>query len=293
MARIDLNENLHAQDLFSDLRKEEEIREDKKFIIHPNKNLEKILSEFEQVANLGWIETYTTEIFDRFYNTLDTLSGIYGNKDLLTLSAIAKDYEKIIVYGDIFGIFFSCLINKSSSKEITLLTSGFDFHFIGNKNNGKKIIVEGDLGDQVGRGMKKGLIKVSGNTKDNTGIMMAGGKLVIRGCTGTALGQSMINGTIHVSGDTGNLVGEGMNGGELEIKGNTGDYLGVYMRAGKISVDGYAGFNIGHGMTGGKIYLNSDYTSISRAVHGGEIYHKGNPIILYGKPVKGADIKWS
>jgi formylmethanofuran dehydrogenase subunit C len=56
------------------------------------------------------------------------------------------------------------------------------------------------------------------------------------------------------------------------------------MKKGDIVVEGNAGLNIGEAMTGGNIHLNGDY-QLSDRINGGNIYHKGKPIVLNGRKV--------
>ncbi|WP_181704110.1 formylmethanofuran dehydrogenase subunit C [Chthonobacter albigriseus] len=113
---------------------------------------------------------------------------------------------------------------------------------IGRSLNGGRIIVDGDVGAYLGRGMKKGAIEVSGSaTGPYAGTMMTGGAIRIGGdaADGTA---GSVPGAMH-----------GMAGGLMVIAGAAGAYLGDRMRRGVIVVLGGTGDAAGARMVGGTI----------------------------------------
>ena len=117
---------------------------------------------------------------------------------------------------------------------------------------------------------------------DHVGEGMANGELVIEGDVGDDLGASMKGGTIRVTGDAGARVGgpsatsrRGMTGGRMVIQGNAGDYLGLRMRRGWIVVGGRAGKSPGYRMLAGTIALGG-----GPADHPGLEMRRGSILLL-------------
>nr|WP_052322766.1 hypothetical protein [Methanotorris formicicus] len=59
---------------------------------------------------------------------------------------------------------------------------------------------------------------------------MTSGKIIINGNVGIQLGSEMKGGEIIVNGNAGNWVGREMKGGLIKINGNAGDYVGSAYR---------------------------------------------------------------
>jgi formylmethanofuran dehydrogenase subunit C len=108
---------------------------------------------------------------------------------------------------------------------------------------GGRIVVSGDVGQQVGRGMSGGTIVVSGNAGRLAGSGMSGGRIEIGGNAGDLAG--------------GPLPGEmaGMRGGVIRIRGNVGERAGDRMRRGLLVIEGRAGANAASRMIGGTLVV--------------------------------------
>ena len=141
------------------------------------------------------------------------------------------------------GVFLSVLINLGRDNNYIVNTLNWNDcpDFLG-MLNAKNIIVKGDVGEYLGKSMRKGHIRVEGNALDFVGLHMRGG-------------------SISIEGGVNDLAGSDMKGGTIEIRGN-------------------AGGAVGHCMGGGQIHLEGDYDTLNvNFVYSGKIYHKGKLIV--------------
>lgn len=132
-----------------------------------------------------------------------------------------------------------------------------------------QIIINGNVGLQLGSEMKGGKIKVNGNASSWIGMEMQGGIIEINGNAGDYIGcayrgnwRGMKGGKIIINGNAGNNVGGGMVDGIIHIKGNVGNFCGIQMKGGEIIVDGNAGRAPGAEMVGGKIQIKGKIDSL-------------------------------
>jgi formylmethanofuran dehydrogenase subunit C len=116
----------------------------------------------------------------------------------------------------------------------------------------------------IGRGMKGGRIRVTGNAGMHLGAGMKGGAIEVSGDVGDWLGAEMSGGRIRVGGNAGGQVGAacrgslvGMSGGTILIGGTAGLEVGMRMKRGIIVVGGRARDFAGLEMLGGTILLGS------------------------------------
>ena len=121
---------------------------------------------------------------------------------------------------------------------------------VANKRVPQTIIFEGDLSRIDFLGFKNDGIRitVNGSVGNYLGCMMSGGKVVVNGSAGHYLGAMMSGGSLTVCGNIGNYAGsnlpgemEGMAGGQLVVKGNAGNNFCRRMRRGFAFVHGDAG----------------------------------------------------
>lgn len=140
------------------------------------------------------------------------------------------------------GTFLSALINNGNGNDFHICTKHLLFP-IGDLcyENTKNVVIEGDVGENLGEFMKSGKIIVN-NTGEFTGYHMKGGEIL-------------------VEGEVGNCLGCGMEDGSITVKGNAGDSVGLSMKGGKIVVNN-AGREVGKSMTGGEIQVEGSYRSI-------------------------------
>ncbi len=168
----------------------------------------------------------------------------YTNEDITELCFHAEDFKKYDSLlekqrGPTFdrgtgeryiGIFLSALIfadqeQTKTKKEYIIFTEEFQTKLfqLGMRNTRAHIIIQGNVGDSLGRQMEGGTIIVYGNTEDNAGKEMTNGEIVIQGNTGALLGCEMKGGSIHLEKNAGNSIGNSMSGGKIFINGNIGE----------------------------------------------------------------------
>lgn len=187
---------------------------------------------------------------------------------------------------DIAGVFLSVLMNRSETKEFYFNTGDFNYlENIGVKNNGKRIVIGGIGGNNLGAYMDEGSIHVKGDAGVNLGYRMKGGLIEVDGDADELLAADMKGGKIIVKGKARvEGVADLMKGGELIIGG---DVLHACsgMENGTVTINGYVN-RIGR-IKGGTIYLNGAYDEIETYDEsdsgGGEIYHKDKLIVKDGK----------
>ncbi len=134
--------------------------------------------------------------------------------------------------------------------------------------------VEGDGSDDVelrgdlknvkwlGKGMKSGILRASGNVGMHLGAYMKGGTIEVAGNASDWVGAEMTNGTIRVAGDAGGQLGgayrgslSGMNGGIIVIGGTGQLEIGIRMKRGVIVIGGRVRDFAGLQMKGGTLFL--------------------------------------
>jgi formylmethanofuran dehydrogenase subunit C len=122
------------------------------------------------------------------------------------------------------------------------------------------LIVEGDVGDYAGAGMRGGAILVRGDARDLAACEMAGGSLTIEGSAGDFAASTlpgsmdgMRGGTLTIKGSVGARCGDRMRRGSVVIFGDAGDFLASRLVAGTIALGGTAGAHVGYGMRRGSI----------------------------------------
>ena len=76
-----------------------------------------------------------------------------------------------------------------------------------------RIIGHGSTLDGAGRGLRAGLIAISGNAGDGLGAAQSGGTLLVTGTAGHRAGLGQTGGTLAVLGSTGRLAGDRQAGG--------------------------------------------------------------------------------
>ncbi len=125
-----------------------------------------------------------------------------------------------------------------------------------------EITVQGDSGENAGRGMRGGRLRIAGNAGDWTGRGMHGGQLWVTGNAGDFTGAAepsephgMNGGSITILGNAGQRTGDHMRRGLIVVHGNTGNYCASRMLAGTIAVFGKTGVGIACGMRRGSLIL--------------------------------------
>lgn len=103
------------------------------------------------------------------------------------------------------------------------------------------VVVEGDVGDEVGVGMAGGSIEVHGRAGARAGAAapaarrgMTGGELIVRGDAGAECGALMRRGLVAVGGTVADHAGVGMIAGTLLAFGDVGPVPGLWSKRGSI-----------------------------------------------------------
>jgi formylmethanofuran dehydrogenase subunit C len=114
------------------------------------------------------------------------------------------------------------------------------------------------------RGERTARVRVIGSldAADGIGSGMAGGELVIEGNVGRDLGLAMSGGTVDVHGNAGVNAGgaspgaaRGVTGGEIIIRGSAAGSVAAAMRRGMVVVTGDAGRGTGQSMIAGTVVV--------------------------------------
>jgi formylmethanofuran dehydrogenase subunit C len=114
------------------------------------------------------------------------------------------------------------------------------------------------------RGERAARVRLVGSLDavDGIGAGMTGGELVIEGNVGRDLGVEMSGGTVDVHGHAGANTGgarpgapRGVTGGELIIRGSVAENVGIGMRRGMVVVMGDAGRGTGQGLIAGTVVV--------------------------------------
>lgn len=127
------------------------------------------------------------------------------------------------------------------------------------------LIVDGDVGDYAGAGLRGGEVRIRGSARDLTACEMAGGLLEIGGSVGDFAASTlpgsmdgMRGGTLIVRGDAGMRFGDRMRRGSALLFGDAGDFLASRMVAGTIALAGRCGAHPAYGMRRGSIVFAGD-----------------------------------
>ncbi|MCX8163109.1 MAG: hypothetical protein N3D10_00970 [Candidatus Micrarchaeota archaeon] len=122
---------------------------------------------------------------DYYYNkALNSIKSLeYTSIDVQKFCFELKNFEN---QADDFkvkaGLFLSALINQSKEQKFLLDTTALSskIHYLGYSNT-KEIVVNGNVGNNLGSNMEKGKITVYGNAGTNVGYLMKGGEIYIEG----------------------------------------------------------------------------------------------------------------
>jgi formylmethanofuran dehydrogenase subunit C len=138
--------------------------------------------------------------------------------------------------------------------------------------------------DLIGHGMADGKILVEGDVGNQVGRLMTGGRLTIKGSAGSWTASGMKGGQIEIMDTAGDwlggpLAGEmaGMRGGVVVVRGNAGDRAGDRMRRGTIIVEGNAGHHAGSRMLAGTVIVCRAAGSLP-----GYLMRRGTIVLAHG-----------
>ncbi len=166
------------------------------------KGYEKLLEE--EVKELVWLVQYNTVI--KAYTLAEKVvkDMDYKAEDIEDFCYELDTTDKIpyLITGPA-GIYISALCNYAKEEEIVLKLNDLrtQINLLGYRLPvGKKVVVEGNLGDFTGIGMEGGELIVEGNAKNYTGAGMKSGRIRIAKNIGLHTGEWMMGGEIFVGG---------------------------------------------------------------------------------------------
>jgi formylmethanofuran dehydrogenase subunit C len=166
------------------------------------KGYEKLLEE--EVKELVWLVQYNTVI--KAYTLAEKVvkEFDYRAEDIEEFCYELDSTDKIpyLITGPA-GIYISTLCNYAKEEEIYLKLNDLktQINLLGYRLPvGKKVIVEGNLGDFSGIGLEGGELVVEGNAKNYTGAGMKSGRIRVTKNIGLHTGEWMMGGEILVGG---------------------------------------------------------------------------------------------
>jgi hypothetical protein len=166
------------------------------------KGYEKLLEE--EVKELVWLVQYNTVI--KAYTLAEKVvkEFEYKAEDIEEFCYELDSTDKIpyLITGPA-GIYISALCNYAQEEQIILKLNDLktQINLLGYRLPvGKKVAVEGNLGDFTGIGMEGGELVVEGNAKNYTGAGMKSGRVRISKNIGLHTGEWMMGGEIFVGG---------------------------------------------------------------------------------------------
>ena len=166
------------------------------------KGYEKLLEE--EVKELVWLVQYNTVI--KAYTLAEKVvkDMEYKAEDIEDFCYELDTTDKIpyLITGPA-GIYISALCNYAKEDEIVLKLNDLrtQINLLGYRLPvGKKVVVEGNLGDFTGIGMEGGELILEGNAKNYTGAGMKSGRIRIAKNIGLHTGEWMMGGEIFVGG---------------------------------------------------------------------------------------------
>jgi hypothetical protein len=166
------------------------------------KGYEKLLEE--EVKELVWLVQYNTVIKAYTLAEKAVKEFDYRAEDIEEFCYELDSTDKIpyLITGPA-GIYLSALCNYAQEEEILLKLSDLktQINLIGYRLPvGKRVVVEGNMGDFTGIGMEGGELVVEGNAKNYTGAGMKSGRIRVANNIGLHTGEWMMGGEIFVGG---------------------------------------------------------------------------------------------
>lgn len=225
---------------------------------------------------------------DKFFDVCNCIipENIRAN-DILLFSSRLKEYQDDSDFRVRAGMYLSSLITNCDENLVSVCTKDLEknIHLIGYRNHGKIISIDGNVGHGSGTLMDNGILSIRGDSGLYTGDQLCGGEIYVYGRSGDGFGRGMIGGKMVSYGDLGDFVGIEMEGGDIFVYGPVGDGLCTGMTGGKVHVYRDAGEYTCNGMTGGDVYIWGDIGQMSDDILGGNVFHKGNKILVDGEKV--------
>lgn len=187
------------------------------------------------------------------------MSAIAGCSDEATIARIPLPTPRsgrVLLLGDLFRL------RRHQHEQIVISGDVHFLHRLGYEWATGSLLVEGDVGEELGTRMRSGAIEVRGNTASRAACQMRGGVIRVSGNTGDDLGcplpglrSGMRGGRVVIAGTAGHHAGHRMRRGTVLILGDCGHGVGSDMVAGTIAVGGNAGNFAAAGMKRGTLIL--------------------------------------
>ena len=158
----------------------------------------------EEIKSLVWV-VERSRLMETYSRAMEVISDIeYNVEDIEEFCYELDSSERLTshITGP-SGIYISALCNNAKEDEITLKLGELSrkMHLLGYQlPEGKRLIVEGDLGNFIGVRLEGGEVTVEGSVKDWAGAGMRKGKMTVRKYAGYHTGEWMIDGEIWVEG---------------------------------------------------------------------------------------------
>ncbi|RLA87152.1 MAG: hypothetical protein DRG32_03590 [Deltaproteobacteria bacterium] len=180
-----------------------------KILQSKEETLSRILRGYEdllknEAKDLVWLMQYSTVI--KAYTIAEKgIEGIEYTAEDIEEFCYALDRTDQIPYliTGPAGVYISALCNHAKEDEIVLRLQDLNvkINLLGYRlPPGKRVVVEGNVGDFTGIGLDGGELVIEGSTKNYTGAGMKRGKIVVRHNVGFNTGHGMTGGEIIVGG---------------------------------------------------------------------------------------------
>ncbi len=157
-----------------------------------------------EAKDLVWLMQYST-VIKAYTIAEEGIKGIdYTAEDIEEFCYALDKTDQIpyLITGPA-GVYISALCNHAKEDEITLRLQDLNvkINLLGYRlPEGKRLIVEGNVGDFTGIGLDGGELIVEGSAKNYTGAGMKRGRIVVKNNVGFNTGHGMTGGEIVVGG---------------------------------------------------------------------------------------------
>jgi hypothetical protein len=159
-------------------------------IVNKNNNVEKLKEVFKEYL-VNWpnatsllVTVYRGNLYNKALELIKEKRIKCTSEDIKEFSLELGAFEDHKEFEDRAGLFLSALINSSGDKEFVVHTRHLKkkINYLGCETT-KNIVIEGDVGECVGEGIKKGgSITVNGDAGDWVGVgMRIGSKIYLNG----------------------------------------------------------------------------------------------------------------
>lgn len=128
----------------------------------------------------------------------------------------------------------------------------------------ERIRFSGDLArvEGLGSALERGEVVIEGNVGRDVGARMRGGRITVTGNAGWGAGLELAGGVLDIGGSAGPRAGgaplgakRGMTGGEVIVRGSAGPEAGACMRRGLVAIAGDAGEGAGRATLAGTVVV--------------------------------------